>query len=209
MRYLTDAALILRATGEPPRGSRHPGPWVTAQRTAAKHHLSSMTAERQALLDEHLPGWRESPIQPLRVSWPESAAEVRVYVRETGRFPRQNGDTPDEARLGMWLANQRSARRSGELDSGVGRARAAWLTEHVRGWEGRGERDEVWEQTARELGVWLSTAEVGRWPNRRSADADERRLGTWRKNRRDDRVAGRLSAERIALLDQLAPGWQG
>lgn len=208
MLYLGHAVAVFSVTGEVPRGTVHPGPWVGAQRAAVRRGLSSMTAGRQALLDEHVPGWRESPPQPPRASWSESAAELRDYVRKTGRFPRQKSEAPDEARVGMWLTNLRTAQRRGELESGPGAARAEWLAEHVPGWEGRGERDAVWQQTARELGTWVGATDAGRWPKIRSADADERRLATWLKNRRDDHRAGRLSRERVVFLDQCAPGWQ-
>lgn len=60
MRYLIDAIFVLGVTGAVPSGSKHPGPWVTAQREAARSGRSWMNSKRQALLDEQLPGWRES-----------------------------------------------------------------------------------------------------------------------------------------------------
>lgn len=200
MLYLGHAVAVFRATGEIPRGESHPGGWLANQRRAAMSGKPWMTPERQALLDEHLPGWREAPAQP--PNWSETAAAMQQHVRGAARLPRQNADTADERRLGIWLANQRVAHHSGELAAG----RAALLNEHFPGWAGDGPRESAWERHARGVSEYLAT--TARWPNRRSADLDERRLGTWLKNRRDDHRIGRLSAERVAFLDELAPGWR-
>ena len=201
MLYLEHAVAAFRANGSIPSGESHPGGWVSAQRRAARPGAVWMTPHRQMLLDESLPGWRESLLEPQR-----SRAEVTVAlqrnVQTTGRLPRQNSDTADESRLGAWLTAKRVAHHSGELDAEL----TAWLNANCPEWEGDGPRQTAWERTARELGAYVTRA--GCWPNRRSAVADERRLATWVKNRRDDRRTGRLGAERIALLDQIAPGWQ-
>lgn len=201
MRYLGHAVAVFSTTGEVPSGSGHPGPWVGAQRSAATRHASHMTADRQALLDEHLPGWRESPMPPPR-AWSESAADLSTFVRESERLPRQNGDTDSERFLGVWLSKQRKEHHAGELSAEC----ATWLSAHIPRWEGRGPRELVWQLTVEELGAWVESG--GRWPNRRSSDAGERRLATWLKNRRDDDGAGRLSVERVAILDEWAPGWR-
>jgi len=201
MLYLEHAVSAFRVSGAIPRGESHPGGWVAAQRRAARTGAVWMTPQRQMLLDANLPGWRESPALPQR-GRTEITGALQEHVRTAGRLPRQNGDTADEQRLGAWLTSKRLAHHSGELDAEL----TAWLNANVPGWEGAGPRDAVWERTARELGAYVTDA--GSWPNRRSSDADERRVATWLKNRRDDHHNGRLGAERIALLDQLAPGWQ-
>lgn len=61
MRYLSDAVFVFGLTGAVPRGAKHPGPWVGAQHAAVRSGRSWMTNDRQALLDEQIPGWRESP----------------------------------------------------------------------------------------------------------------------------------------------------
>lgn len=197
--YLRDAVAVFRATGLVPRGESHPGGWLGNQRRAARSGKPWMTTERQDLLDELLPGWRETP--PPSLSWPQTAAKLHEHVEATGRLPRQNGETADERRLGIWLANQRVAHHSRQLDP----ARAAWLEAHFPGWAGAGPRESAWERRAQELGEYVvSTAWL---PNRRSSDPTERRLGNWLKNRRRDYRTGRLSVARVALLDELAPGW--
>jgi hypothetical protein len=202
MRYLSHAVLIFQTRGAIPRGGQHPGPWVGTQRAAALSGQEWMTPHRQALLDEHLPGWRAPASQSPQRVWAESAIELKLHVLETGRLPKQNGETADERRLGAWLTAQRGKHHRGELKP----ARTAWLTANVPLWNGQGPRDPKWQQTASEFGAWK--AKVHRWPNRRSSDVDERRLATWAKNRREDHRAGRLSAERVELLNRLAPGWQ-
>lgn len=201
MLYLRQAVAVFHATGTIPRGESHPGGWRSAQRRAARSGQAWLTPYRQALLDEHLPSWRESPAQPQR-TWREIAAEMRDHAQTAGRLPRQNGETADERWLGAWLTAQRVAHHSGELDA----VRTAWLTANCPGWEGNGPRETAWERTAHELSAHVTRA--GCWPNRRSSDAEERRLGTWLKNRRNDLRTGRLGPERVTLLHELAPGWQ-
>ncbi|MCI4659675.1 helicase associated domain-containing protein [Cryobacterium zhongshanensis] len=201
MLYLEHAVAAFRVRGAIPRGESHPGGWVSAQRRAARTGTLWMTPQRQMLLDANLPGWRESPALPQR-GRTEITAALQDHLLRTGRLPRQNGGTADEQRLGAWLTAKRLAHHSGELDAEL----TAWLNANIPGWEGAGPRDTVWERTARELGDHVTKA--GSWPNRRSSDADERRVATWLKNRRDDHHNARLGAERIALLDHLAPGWQ-
>lgn len=70
-------------------------------------------------------------------------------------------------------------------------------------------RDEQW--TTKAVAVAAYRAEHGRWPSARSADADERSLGAWLGNMRGAAKGGRgaaaMTAERIAVLDALAPKW--
>jgi hypothetical protein len=201
MLYLEHAVSAFRVSGAIPRGESHPGGWVLAQRRATRTGALWMTPQRQMLLDANLPGWRESPALPQR-GRTEISSALQRHLQRTGRLPRQNGDTADEQRLGAWLTAKRLAHHRGELDAEL----TMWLNANIPGWEGSGPRDTVWERTARELGDYVTKA--GSWPNRRSSDADERRVATWLKNRRDDHHNGRLGAERVARLDQLAPGWQ-
>ena len=202
MLYLEHAVLAFRASGSIPRGESHPGGWLSAQRRAARTGEVWMTPHRQMLLDESLPGWRDSPSAPQR-SRAEITSALQRHIQATGRLPRQNGDTADESRLGAWLTAKRVAHHSGELDAEL----TSWLNANCPEWEGDGSRETAWERTAGELGAYVTRS--GCWPNRRSTVADERRLATWLKNRRNDRRTGVLGAERIALLEELAPGWQG
>ena len=55
-------AVAFRANGSIPSGESHPGAWVSSQRRGARTGVRWMTPHRQVLLDESLPGWRESPL---------------------------------------------------------------------------------------------------------------------------------------------------
>lgn len=199
--YLAHAAEWLEMTGEIPRGEEHPGPWVQQQRSALRGGFSWLTPERIEKLDTSLPGWRNTPPPRFR-EWTVSAVALRDFEGETQTLPRQSSDDLEERRLALWLSEQRVYLHRGELR----RDRTAWLDEHVPEWRGRGPRGDVWRRNALELGDWVR--QQGRFPSPRSDDADERRLGQWMKNRLDDLHAGRLRAERIALLDDAAPGWR-
>lgn len=134
--------------------------------------------------------------------WDESAKALLGFFKVDGRLPKQLSEDPDERRLEGWLSWQRTHRQRGTLR----RDRVAWLDEHVPGWLGQGPRGDAWARNARELGEWVRS--TGQFPRVRSEAADERRVGYWLKNRLADERAGRLTAERVALLNDVAPGWR-
>ncbi|WP_081272087.1 DEAD/DEAH box helicase [Mycobacteroides immunogenum] len=86
------------------------GFWVAAQRQSYQRHL--LSPERIAAL-EALAGWTWS-VREAR--WQSGLAELLRYRVEHGHLHvPQNYLTPSGDRLGVWVSNQRVAKRSGQL----------------------------------------------------------------------------------------------
>lgn len=158
-----------------------------------------MTAERQAFLDKIAPGWR-SFLPPLTPSWSERAQYLRQFRANEGRWPSQTAVDEDERSLGKWLSLQRSVAHRGELSD----ARRAALDQYLPGWD-PGSREQAWYQNADGLAAFVR--KNSRWPSK-NGDGEERRLGSWLHNRRQDAVTGSgWTPERAAYLNKVAPGW--
>ncbi len=191
MVSLMNAVADFEDTGDYPRG--FDAGWLQRQRSADRRGLPWMTPERQTLLDQWLPGWRDSA-RPAGRPWEDTAPRVAAFHAVHGRYPRQ-GIAGEEGRLGQWLSNQRTASRKPRYPT----ENRQWLDEHLPGWNTRGGRTDAWEQTASELRAWRRKNK--REPSRRSTDPEERRLGYWAKNRKADAKAGKLSAKQVRALD--------
>lgn len=196
-------SLFLRERDRLPTPGDGPiGAWLSSQRSILHAGQPSMTAERQTVLDGLAPGWRE--FLPASGSpWSERAEEVKRFREVEGRWPSQIASDEGERSLGVWLSNQRSQAHRGEL---FNRKRAA-LDRYLPGWD-TGSRDETWYRNADALGAFVS--EHDKWPSKNAIGQEERRLGSWLHNRRQDSRTGvGWAPERAAYLDKVASGWNG
>ena len=205
-KWLQRAALVVgfrtRHGRLPSPGDGPVGAWLSSQRSALHKGLSSITPGRQAVLDELAPGWRSFLPQPID-AWPDRAEQLMSFRLAQGRWPSQSADPAAERSLGVWLSEQRSKAHRGELDA----SRRAALERDAPGWDSTGSREEAWHRTADEVGEYLRSH--GRFPSERATDIEERRLGTWLRNRRqDERARTGWTLERAAYLDDAAPGWK-
>lgn len=75
-----------------------------------------------------------------------------------------------------------------------------------RGWWGFRPADETWEENlAQVVGFRLHH---GHWPRAsRTVESEERRLGRWLSNQRQDSRNLLLSEQRHRRLDEILPGW--
>lgn len=75
-----------------------------------------------------------------------------------------------------------------------------------RGWWGFRPADETWELNLAEVVDFRSRH--GHWPRAsRTVEPEERRLGRWLSNQRQDCRNLLLSEQRQARLDEALPGW--
>lgn len=194
-------AKFVHRHGRLPRVADGPiGQWLSIQRSELNQEKSSMTPERQRVLDELVPGWRQ-PLPPPYRSWESRAFDLRVFVEREQRLPSSTARDEFERRLAQWLINQRSAANRGELHD----ARALYLDKHFEGWN-PGRRKDRWFQRADELAAYVS--EHGAFPLRTGGE-HERVLADWLRNQRANAKAGiRMSPDRIAYLDRVIPGWR-
>lgn len=121
--------------------------------------------------------------------WTEKAAMVAGFVDRTGRLP---GPGPDlvEDELAGWLSVQRRAAQQGRISS----CHRLYLDTSIPSW--RQSRQERWDAHL----ALLAAATT-------SGTAVTGQLKIWLKSQRRAAAAGTLSADRKAVLDARAPGW--
>ena len=196
------AEFVARYRRLPRPGDGAVGAWLSSQRSDLHAGKMSMTSARQAVLDSVAAGWREF-LPPLTWTWPERAEQLRGFRDQEGRWPSQTANDPDERSLARWLSMQRTKAHQGGLPEG----KLVALDQFAQGWD-RGSRKALWIRNADALGLFVR--EKGRWPSKNSALTEERRLGAWLHNRRQDARTGvGWTDERAAYLEIVAPGWNG
>lgn len=121
-------------------------------------------------------------------AWSSRYQELVSVVAKLGRLPRCSDDC--DAALLTWIANQRRAPFLADE-----RQR---MLEDLQGWKWD-PRDVQWQQRAEELRGFVTTEK--RSPRVRNAHAEERALAHWVSRQRVARDEGRLSEERVAMLD--------
>ncbi len=176
---------------------RRLGQWVLNQRTYARKR--SLAPERQAWLDEHLPGWGVGRDE----QWFTTAQQVVQFISTHGRWPSGKAPDEDESFLGRWRGSQRAAKRAGTLSL----QRLAWLDEHLPGWDVTRKSAEMWVETAQQVAHFVSAHR--RDPSTTATDEGERRLGMWLSGQRKAALMNPegFDFERRAWLDAHVPGW--
>lgn len=138
------------------------------------------------------------------------AERLAAFYTEHGRWPSVMSTDGDEKQLGIWLQNQRQAKK-GKGNYTWSSDRETSLDEVCPGWfevrTGRGSGRGTWNDTLDELAVWLK--QRGEKPRSTSSDVDEKRLAAWLYNQRSHRKRGEQSwsSNREAALDAVYPGW--
>lgn len=113
--------------------------WLQNCRTSAgggKGHV--WTADREAFIDKVAPGWRgvRNTLRGQSEAWWQANAEATGdFSTANGRWPSPKATDQPERRLGLWLANQRTAAR------GTGSViwnpeRQSFLDRVAPGWQG-------------------------------------------------------------------------
>ena len=168
------------------------GWWVSKQRTAyAKGKLS---AERIALL-ERVPGWMWRINDTPENAWNTAYAALCRFVAVNTRVPTFNERVGD-MRIGWWISKQRTAYAKGKLSA----ERIARL-ERVPGWTWDVLND-AWNTAYTILCRFVAVNTRMPFQSERVYDV---RIGEWINTQRQMYKKGKLSAERIALLDRV-PG---
>jgi superfamily II DNA or RNA helicase len=169
------------------------GNWCTSQRS--KRRADSLDAERVAALDTLHFTWN-----PHDDKFEHGLAELAAYVQAHGNARvRKMKTTPSGFELGLWCGRQRRESRAGRLDA----ERVAALDALGFVWD---PLQDDFERGLAELAAYVEAKGDARVPTRHSAPGGLR-LGNWCNVRRADRKGGRLSTERIAMLDALGFVW--
>lgn len=168
------------------------GSWVSSQRV--EHRKGTLTEDRVAAL-EALAGWTWRPHDEV---FERGFAALQRFASDEGHLRVARGTTIDGIELSTWIINRRSRWRRGKL-----REDHAAALESLAGWS--------WEpfDTAFEQGLTALRQFVAREGH---ADVPAThvengyKLGTWVATKRNQRRQGKLSADRIAVLDAV-PHW--
>ena len=145
--------------------------------------------------------------------WEESCQEVRAFVTQHGRLPRQKGSErepllPEEGELGEWCNNQRRRRRGTKQGAPLSADEVATLAS-IPGWLWN--EEELWAQRVQEVKAFL--AQHGRLPRTKARDSQpgEAALGIWcmHQRQRHRRTGSQkpLSEEQVAALEAIN-GWE-
>jgi superfamily II DNA or RNA helicase len=166
--------------------------WVSVQRSAYKRgKIDPVRASRL----ERLPGWVWDANE---AAWWEKFELLRAVATETGSASLRFDAVVDGVALGSWIDVQRQYHRKAKLREDHRR-----LLEDLPGWEWA-VRDASWEQRYRALQSFAE--QTGHSSPASAARFDGVPIGPWVVNLRQSYRKGRLSANRIAALEQL-PGW--
>ena len=195
-----DACAVFAAGGRLPSekagdpAEKRLGRWLAGER-----RNPNLAEARADYLDAAVPGWRTNALELI---WDGHLGAVRAFRERNGRLPSEDAADPVELALGQWLAKQCEQNRRPRGLSGTRRQK---LDAALPGWQLK-LAEETWLQDATELGVFMALNKHR--PSRKSGDPTELRLGVWLHNMRrrlDGSKPGHTA--RIALLDELAPGW--
>ena len=171
------------------------GTWVTKQRAAKA--AGKLNAECVALLDELGFTWNVRAHE----SWDDRFRLLRDYKEEHGDvLVPASHKTADGFSLGAWVSTQRAAKAAGKLNA----ERVALLDELGFTWSVQAH--ESWNDRFRLLRDYKEEHGDLLVPKSHKT-ADGFSLGAWVTKQRADKAAGKLNAERVALLDELGFTW--
>lgn len=175
--------------------------WVRTVRRAAR--AGQLTPDRLARM-EALPGWSIAPRRRDNGAWDQVFDELLTYVSDHGHAsPPQRYCTPTGTALGIWVSNQRKARRDGSMARRQP-DRAARL-ESLPGWHWNS-FDALWENAFRELQAFYAETGAANPSKKYVADSGHR-LGQWSQDQRRNYRRGQLDDHRARRLESL-PGWK-
>lgn len=175
--------------------------WVRTVRRAAR--AGQLTPDRLARM-EALPGWSIAPRRRDSGAWDQVFDELLTYVANHGHAsPPQRYATPTGTALGIWVSNQRKARRDGSM-ARRHPDRAARL-ESLPGWQWNS-FDALWENAFRELQAFYAETGAANPSKKYVADSGHR-LGQWSQDQRRNYRRGQLDDHRARRLESL-PGWK-
>jgi hypothetical protein len=158
--------------------------------------------------------WRRSRgSECYNAQWRGWLAIMRKYVEQHGAFPSESGTWTSPSgeiyKIGSWGHRQRRKDRAGTLK----KERAKMLDEVFPGWKEEpkaAERAERWENWLEALAEYYAAKGL---PLARSgwkrADDTTWDVGTWLRAQRKAHERGKLSADRVGMLDVTVPDWKG
>ena len=177
------------------------GRWISTQRTSRKWKRGVLTPEHEAAL-EAIPGWFWEA--DLDVVWQARFDILRQYVIENKCLPPACGRKSEYQgfKLGRWISNQRSAKKSGIMAT----EREAAL-EAIPGWFWEADLDAVWQTNYVLLRKFVD--EHKKLPTDRNNEYHGVRLGNWisiQRKAKKGKGSYVMTPERKVALEDI-PGW--
>jgi len=170
------------------------GAWVVKQR--ARFSKGLLSAERTARL-QGLPGW----VWDKRVAnWEEGFLHLLEFVKREGHSLVQTTHVESEFKLGSWVNQQRQSWKRNRAELSVFRVQRL---ERLPGWEWT-PNNSAWEYGFAILKQFASREGNCHVPN--TATEGGFRLGQWVRVQRTSHRAGKLSKEKVTMLEGL-PDW--
>jgi|GEM_PF-1654261 len=169
------------------------GVWAANQRVNRKR--GKLSPEQERLLSELGFSWQIGAIQK---SWQDRYAELLAFRASHGHCDVSTRDDQNSS-LGTWVANQRTNRKRGKLSP----AQERLLTEIGFSWQvGSAQKD--WDEQYKAL---LAFRDIHGHCEVSTRDPANASLGTWVAAQRTNKRLGKLSNERVRLLDDVSFTW--
>jgi hypothetical protein len=166
------------------------GKWILAQKRQYKE--GNLSREREQLLDEQLPVWRESH----DTRWEKNLDALVSFVSEHGVYPSARSEDEVTAAIGAWIGIQRSFLRDGKLLP----ERKAKLDASLAFWE------DLWKHTLNQVADYVTAN--GSMPSGGRKDKAEAALAQWVTRQRTMLRTGELLPEKEKELDRVLDSWR-
>ena len=125
----------------------------------------------------------------------ENLEKLRVFVQENNRLPSQTANNPEEKQLGVWCNSRRHDYKVKRLSQ----ERIKDL-ERIQLWSWDPTEDQ-YQKSLQDLKKFIK--QNNRLPSQTAKNPDEKQLGTWCNNRRNDYKKNQLSPEKIKELESI------
>ena len=182
------------------------GNWACTQRAIRKGIRKGNLTQEKIDFISNIIGWKWNT--DLEDIWEKHGIAYRDWViAHSGKHPSQHGKVPVEKQLANWASRQRALRK-GKGKGYLSEDKINFLN-NISGWNWEPALEENWNQQRTAYCDWV-THHGGKHPSPTSKDSLEKQLATWRyaqRAKRNEKVRGRLSQEKIISLEKI-PGWK-
>jgi superfamily II DNA or RNA helicase len=171
------------------------GAWYYNQK--ASYKIGKLSSEKIALLDEISEEWKIVEEINTSISWDENCAIFKKFHKVYGRLPKKE-ETYENSNIGAWLYTQKQSYRNGKMSV----MRLELLDEIDPTWK---IIRNTWEEIYKIFCEFYE--ENGRFPKKNEM-FKEINFGAWFNKQKRDNKNGKMSEERIMLLDQIDETWK-
>ena len=144
------------------------------------------------------PSWKLEIKDQWKQEWENNYLKYKEFYQKFGRFPRRGKDE-----IGSWFKEQKRLYSNSKMS----KERIKLLDVIDPSWK-LDQRELKWKKNYELLKEFYH--EFGRFPRFKPYEEYKGlKITTWLKEQRNSLLRGRLSEERIKLLDAIDPNWKG